>query len=147
MAYSIGNVGNIGSTSAVYSDPVIIDSSACFALSNGVKKMLAVEKGMFTSNCTVTLNNALEIKLIGYPNPVVNNLLLKTSDNILYFNTTNVHLELLDMAGRFIHAYTTDINTLNLGYNINLTDIATGIYVIKVVIGDAKTQFIKIIKS
>jgi len=51
LAYNIGTLGTTGSVAPVFSGSIIIDSTSCLALSNGVKKMQANSFGVFTSKC------------------------------------------------------------------------------------------------
>ena len=148
MPYNIGAIGNTGTSKPMFTGPVMIDSTSCFSLSNGMKKLQAIGNGVFTSNCQLLVKNETEIKLFAYPNPVVSAVVLKTTDNIQSLNGSLIKLQLFDMQGRLKMIYTTDIKTLNYGYEINMRANAGGMYFINVMSADnLKIQSIKIIKQ
>jgi len=59
----------------------------------------------------------------------------------------NIHLEVFDPGGRQVGSFKTNINALNSGYVLDLSNLAQGVYFIKVLEETSGIQTIKIIKS
>ncbi len=147
MAYNIGSIGTSGSVSPQFSGTIIIDTAACFSLSNGVKTMQLAGKGIFTNGCQLLLNNMAEIKLSAFPNPVVNSVFIKTADNSRLPTNNIITIELIDLQGRLLKTFSTNMVALNAGYEIRMNGIVGGIYTIKILAGNSKIGIIKIVKS
>jgi hypothetical protein len=87
------------------------------------------------------------IHLYAYPNPVVNTVTIKSSDKILSIDKLAIELYLMDMSGRLIQTFHTDLQNLNIGYQIQMGVFANGSYLVKVALGTSKFQVLPIIKS
>ncbi len=146
-AYQIGSVGMTGSVHPVFSGPVLIDGSECFVLSNGLKTLELPKDGYFSTACRLVLLSESGINLNAYPNPVVNTVTIKSTDKILSIDKLAIELYLMDMSGRLIQKFRTDINNLNDGYQIQMNAYSNGSYLIKVASGASNFQVLPIIKS
>jgi len=93
------------------------------------------------------INNTVEIKLVAFPNPVISSLLIKTADNVQTATNTNISLEVIDLQGRLLKVFSTNITALNTGYEIKLDWAKPGIYFIRVLANNSKIELLKILKS
>jgi hypothetical protein len=144
---NIGCIGFTGSKEAFFTGPVIVDGNACFLLNNGLKTFQVPKQGFFSSTCMLAMNNEMVLNLRVYPNPFVSKLVLKTIDIVKADAQMNIHLVVLDAGGRQVSSFKTNINALNSGYVLNLSELAQGVYFIKVLEEASGIQTIKIIKS
>ncbi len=145
--YQIGSIGMTGSIHPIFSGPVLIDASECFFLSNGIKKMELPQAGYFSSACRIVLLSESGMHLNAYPNPVVNTVAIKSSEQILSIDNPSIELYLMDLSGRLIQKFRTDVNNLNVGYHIPMGAYSNGSYLIKVSSGARNFQVLPIIKS
>lgn len=114
-AYSIGSIGTIGQTAAVFSGPILIDGEQCFYLSNGVKVMSASAKGPYNSTCFI-VSDLFSVELIGYPNPVVTDILVRAVDKVKVVVNSELGVKLFDANGRLVATKVIDIGMLNAGF-------------------------------
>ena len=147
-SYNIGSIGMSGSVHPVYSGPVIMDASACFNISNGIKTLAIKQQGVFSSECVVLLKNEAGFTLMAYPNPVTASyFFVKTKDHIIVANAEDLKLELFNMNGSLIKTFTTSLDQLNAGYRVNMIGISNDVYLLKVMTSKTNIQLIKIIKT
>lgn len=144
--YSIGSVGFTGSTTPVYTGPVVLDMAACIKVSNGLSTYNSTQPGLFVSSCIVPAFATKEIKLISYPNPVTNTLWVK-SETQLPESLAKVNIEMVLPDGKSLAKFPVTINELNAGYKINMMSRAAGVYFLQVVSANNQRQQIKVIKS
>jgi len=133
MNYTIGTVGATGITRPMYSGSIFASTNQCLILSNGVKVLLPVKTGVvFSETCPVNTPFNI-IKLIGYPNPVINNLYVKMSLSGINAseNGAIVMMTLMDVSGRKVKIMGVPVTELASGYSINMSAMAAGEYILK----------------
>lgn len=128
--FSIGAVGNTGSTTPSFSGPVVIDAAACIKLSSGLSTYNATTAGLFVSSCIVPAFTNKPLTLICYPNPVTTTLWVKTAEPVIETSAT-VSLALVGADGKTVGAYNTSVAQLSAGYAINVANKAAGVYYIR----------------
>ena len=128
--FSIGAVGNSGSTTPTFSGPVVIDAAACIKLSSGLSTYNATTAGLFISSCIVPAFSNKPLKLICYPNPVTTTLWVKTAEPVMETSAT-VSLALIGADGKTVGSYNTSVAQLSAGYAINVASKAAGVYYIR----------------
>jgi hypothetical protein len=144
--YSIGSIGLNGSLAPIYSGPVVLDVAACINISSGLSTYNATLPGLFVSSCIVPSFTNKEIKLVSYPNPVINNLWIK-SETVLPESLAKVNIEMVLPDGKSIATFPVSINELNAGYKINMMSRAAGVYFLQVLTATNQRQQIKVIKT
>lgn len=142
--FSIGSVGTTGSTSPIFSGPVVLDASSCIKLTNGLRTFNATTAGLFVSSCFVPAFTNMPISLICYPNPVTTTVWVKTAQPVIETSAT-VSLALIGVDGKAVGGYTTTVAQLSAGFAINVTNKAAGIYYIRYK-ANAQTGELKFIK-
>ena len=146
-AYNLGSIGFSGTINPVFSGPVVITGANCFVLSNGVKTFDLPQVGYFSNACKLILPQAPGVRLTAYPNPVINSVIVQSANQTQLNAEGLIQLQLLDMQGRIVQLYSTDSKQLNLGYHIPMSQLASGGYYIKAIIGTNNIQVLYIIKS
>lgn len=146
-AYNLGSIGMTGTINPVFSGPVVITGANCFVLTNGVKTFDLPQVGYFSTACQLILQKETMINLLAYPNPVYNNLTVVAVDKTQLVADKEIQLQLLDVQGRVIQTYNTNIKAINLGYKIPMSNLASGVYYIKAVSGTNNIKVLSIIKS
>lgn len=147
IPYQIGSIGTMGTANPVFSGPVLIAGAECFLLSNGIKTFELPQIGFFSTACRLMIMTDPGFRLTAFPNPVISSVTVKTSEQIKPLNDVIIQLQLLDMSGRLIQTFHTDMKGLNIGYQIPMNAIANGSYFIKVASGSINYQVLSIIKS
>jgi hypothetical protein len=142
--FSIGAVGNTGSTEPIFSGPVVLDASSCIKLYSGLNTYNAVKPGLFVSSCIVPAFTNTPLKLICYPNPVTTTVWVKTAEPVIESSAT-VSLALIGPDGKTVGAYNTSVAQLSTGYAINVANKAAGVYFIRYK-ANTQTSDLKIIK-
>lgn len=146
-SYQIGSIGTLGTTNPIFSGPVLISGADCFLLSNGITTFDLPQVGYFSTACRLILMSDAGFRLTAYPNPLISAVAIKTVEKINPINDIGIQLQLLDMSGRLIQTFHTDIKGLNIGYQIPMSSLSNGSYFIKVVSGSINYQVLSIIKS
>ena len=146
-AYNLGSIGMTGTINPVFSGPVVITGVNCFVLTNGVKTFDLPQGGYFSTACKLLLEQESGLRLTSYPNPVINNLTVQTTSQTQLLADKEIQLQLLDVQGRVIQTYNTNIKGINLGYKIPMSNLASGGYYIKAISGSNNIQILSIIKS
>ena len=142
--FSIGAVGNSGSTTPTFSGPVVLDASSCIKLYSGLNTYNATTPGLFVSSCIVPAFTNTPLKLICYPNPVTTTVWVKTAQPVMESSAT-VSLALIGADGKTVGAYNTSVAQLSAGYAINVANKAAGVYYIRYK-ANTQTGDLKIIK-
>jgi len=142
--FSIGAVGNSGSTMPTFSGPVVLDASSCIKLYSGLNTYNATTPGLFVSSCIVPFFANALLTLICYPNPATTSVWIKTSQPIME-TSASVSLSLIGADGKTLEAYTTSVTQLGAGFAINVSNRAAGVYYIRYK-ANAQTGELKIIK-
>ena len=144
-AYSIGSIGTIGQTTAVFSGPVLIDGEQCFYLSNGVKVMHTPGKGAYNSTCFI-VSDLFSVELTGYPNPVVTDIFVRAVDKVKVVVNSQLGVKLFDANGRVVATKVVDIAMLNAGFYLSMRNLTTGSYTLQLVSGNSPIGRLNIIK-
>lgn len=147
IPYQIGSIGTMGSVNPVFSGPVLITGADCFLLSNGIKTFELPQVGYFSTACRLILMSEEGFHLAAFPNPVISTVTIRSSEQIKLLNDLSIQLQLLDISGRLIQTFHTDIKGLNIGYQIQMSSLSNGSYFIKVASGSINYQVLSIIKS
>lgn len=100
---------------------------------------------------TVTVSPCSGVMQIGnetanymvYPNPTSD----KLNINIATVKSINVNIEVMDVNGKLVLRQSAGFNKSNNNYVINMGTLASGVYYIKLISGDASSQLIKIVKE
>ena len=146
-AYNLGSIGMTGNINPVFSGPVVITGANCFVLTNGVKTFDLPQAGYFSTACKLLLEQESGLRLTSYPNPVINNLTVQATNQTQLLADKDIQLQLLDVQGRVIQTYNTDIKGINLGYKIPMLNLASGGYYIKAISNNHIIQTLSILKS
>jgi hypothetical protein len=142
--FSIGAVGNSGSTTPTFSGPVVLDASSCIKLSSGLSTYNATTAGLFVSSCIVPAFTNTPLQLICYPNPVTTTVWVKTAQPVMESSAT-VSLALIGADGKTVGAYNASLAQLSAGYAINVANKGAGAYYIRYK-ANTQTGELKIIK-
>ena len=128
--FSIGAVGSIGSTTPIFSGPVVLDASSCIKLYSGLSSYNATNPGLFVSSCIVPAFTNTPLQLICYPNPVTTTVWIKTAQPVME-TSASISLALIGADGNTVGAYNTSLAQLSAGYAINVANKAAGVYYIR----------------
>ena len=128
--FSIGAVGTTGSTTPIFSGPVVLDAAVCIKLSSGLSTYNATSAGLFVSSCIVPAFTNAPLKLICYPNPATTTVWVKTVEPVLE-TSASVSIVLVGVDGKTVGAYNTSVAQLSVGYAINVANKAAGVYYIR----------------
>lgn len=145
-AYNIGSIGLTGAANPVFSGPVVITGANCFVLSNGVKTYDLPKAGYFSTACILLLQNESGVQLTAYPNPFINHITVQAINETQLAGENVVQIQLLNTLGRVIKTYNTDNKSINLGYQIPMSQLAGGVYYIKAISGMNNIQILPIVK-
>ena len=150
VAYQIGSIGSMGLKQRVFSGPVSISDSSCFAISNGVNTLKHhTNLSAFRINCELLYVETPVIDLTPYPNPSSSYVIVKSAVSVPFQKTNpKVQMDLFDLSGRLIHEYSTGLYDLNNGYQINISNLTKGPYFIRVsIVSVGFVHTVKIIKE
>ena len=144
--YHFGFIGATGDTSVKPGEPVIIQYSKCFDITNGSPRFSLVKSGVFSIVC---YEAAPEIKLLvhAYPNPVVNELTIRSLVSYPEKGQTNYRLVLTDIQGRHIREVATNLLSINQGFRIPVNDLPAGYFIVTLFAGKEMIQSFKILKA
>jgi hypothetical protein len=142
--FSVGAVGTTGSTTPIFSGPVVLDATNCIKLYSGLGSYNATTPGLFVSSCIVPVFANALLTLICYPNPATTTVWIKTSQPIME-TSASLSLSLIGADGKTLEAYTTSVTQLGAGFAINVSNRAAGVYYIRYK-ANAQTGELKIIK-
>src|SRR6478609_6579996 len=76
--YHFGFIGATGDTTVKLSEPVIIEYSKCFDVTNGVPKFIHPKSGAFSISCNAVTPEKIGLMVHVYPNPVINQLTIRS---------------------------------------------------------------------
>jgi surface protein len=109
---------------------------------NDCKSTSATFSGYVKSIPTSTADPVLSSKLSVYPNPAQDKVLLELGME----KAGKVSLRMVDALGKEVYQQTVTTTTTNLKHEINLTDIASGVYVLMVNV-DGKVAVRRVVKQ
>lgn len=144
--YHFGSIGSTGDTSIKLSEPVMIQYTKCFDITNGLPRFNLHKSGVFAISC---YEAPPEIKLLvtAYPNPVVNELTIRSLVNYPEKGRVTYKLVLMDLMGNFIREIKTDLSSINEGFRIQVNDLPTGYFIVTLYADNARIQSFKILKA
>lgn len=144
--FHFGFIGTTGDTSIQTSETVMIHYNKCFDISNGLLKFNTPQKGAFAISCIeVPPKEALQV--IGYPNPVMNVLTIRSMKVFPMQGLVKYSLVLVDMMGRPIKEIKTDLASINNGFTIPVYDIPMGYFTVTLYADKEVLQSFKILKG
>lgn len=146
MSYQIGSIGMTGDLQPKLSSPFLLGYAGCFSITNGLQKFSPVKMGLFNIAC-VEKAPVNRLQLQTYPNPVINQLLVKSLIQFPETSQSVYQLRIADFNGKVIRSLRTDIQTINAGYTIPMQDLPHGFYTLSVYSNKELIQSFKIIKS
>ena len=143
--YHFGFIGTTGDTSVKLSEPVIIQYSKCFEITNGLARFSLPKTGVFAIACFEALP---EIKLLvnAYPNPVINELKIRSLVNYPEKGLVRYRVVLTDLMGKPIREIKTDISGINEGFVIPVNDLPMGYFIVTLYSDKEMIQSFKILK-
>ena len=143
--YHFGFIGSTGDTTVKASEPVIIQYNKCFEITNGLTRFSAPKYGVFAIAC---FEAPPEIKLLvnAYPNPVVNELKIRSLVNYPERGLVRYKVILTDLMGNPIREIKTDISAINEGFAIRVNDLPMGYFIVTLYSDKERIQSFKILK-
>lgn len=146
MSYQLGSIGMTGDVQAKMSSPFLLGYKGCFSISNGLQKFSPVKMGLFNIACIEKApENKLQLQT--YPNPVINQLQVKSLIRFPETLQAVYQLMIADFTGKIIRSIHTDIQTINAGLSISMQDVPHGFYTLSVYSNKELIQSFKIIKA
>ena len=144
--YHFGFIGSTGDTSAKSSESVMIAYSKCFDITNGLSKFSSPKFGAFAISC-LEIPPKLVLLVNAYPNPVVNQLTIRSLDNYPERGLIQYSVVITDLTGRAIREVKTDIASINQGLTIRVTDLPMGYFIVTLYGDKERIQSFKILKA
>ena len=143
--YHFGFIGVTGDTLVKASEAVIIQYNKCFDITNGSPRFRLAKSGVFSIAC---YEATPEIKLLvhAYPNPVVNELTIRSLVSYPEKGRTIYRLLLTDILGRHIREVITNLSGLNEGFRISVNDLPAGYFIVTLFGDKEMIQSFKILK-
>ena len=143
--YHFGFIGSTGDTSVKPGETVNIQYNNCFDITNGLTRFTPPKFGAFAIAC---YEAAPEIKLLvnAYPNPVVNELKLRSLVNYPDKGLGRYRVVLTDIMGKPIREIKTDIASINEGFTIRVNDLPMGYFIVTLYSDKERIQSFKILK-
>ena len=145
MPYTMGVVGNAGQPENIFSGSILFDSQRCFYLSNGVSNILNGTSNLFSINCIVS-PSLEQLDINAFPNPFSEKVIIKSQSRFNFSTSVMYDLLLFDGSGKLIKKYTTSIYALRSGFEMIDQFQKSGIYFLKVQVGQMHIETLKLIK-
>ena len=151
MAYSIGTTGATNSKTVSFSTPYYLSGKNCIVVSNGISVFQKGRDSIFNSVCFSTLihpvitdsSKTFEYSIKVYPNPVVQNTIVKYQSNS---STQQVfRLLLFNLQGQLLQDKKVTEDQLKQGYTLLMGSLPSGVYFVDVFSENVRDHF-KIIK-
>jgi hypothetical protein len=144
--YRFGVIGATGDTTVRLSEPVIIEYSKCFAVTNGVPKFETPKPGVFSISCNEAAPK-VNLMVNAYPNPVINQLTMRSLVNYPDRGKTVYRVTLADFTGKLIREVKTDLKSINEGFSIRVADLPMGYFIVTLFADQEVVQSFKILKA
>ncbi len=144
--FHIGVIGVTGDTSVKLSDPVIIDYSKCFDVTNGLTRFSSPKPGVFAIACTEAPPKT-ELMLHAYPNPAISQLVVRSLVSYPEAGQPVFRVVLTSMSGMPIREIKTDVAAINRGLNMNVADLPMGYFTVTIYRDKERIQTFKILKA
>ncbi len=144
--FHFGFIGTTGDTSIQTGETVMIQYNKCFEISNGLLKFNTTQKGAFAISC-IEIPPKDELQVLGYPNPVVNTLTIRSLKVFPMQGFVKYSFVLVDMMGRPIKEIKTDLASINNGFIIPVYDLPMGYFTVTLYADKEVIQSFKILKG
>jgi len=144
--YHFGFIGTTGDTSVKSSEPVIIQYSKCFDVTNGLSRFSIPKSGAFAISCIETVPK-INLLVNVYPNPVINRLTIRS---LVYYPEKGIakyNVLITDLTGRLIRQIKTDLSSINQGFTIQVNDLSVGYFIVTLYADTEIIQSFKIFKA
>jgi hypothetical protein len=145
-SFHFGFIGSTGDTSVKLSEPVIIQYSKCFEITNGVPKFISPKFGPFAIACNEAPPK-IELQVYAYPNPAVNQLTIRSLVNFPEKGQAKYSIIVTDLMGNPVRQVRTNISSLNQGVTIPVVELPLGYFIVTVYADKEKIQSFKILKA
>lgn len=145
-SYHFGFIGATGDTSAKISESVMIQYNKCFDVTNGLTKFGSPKFGAFAIVCAETPPK-IELLVNAYPNPVVNQLTIRSLSNYPERGAIRYSVLLTDLSGKPIKEIKTDLSSINRGFTIPVNDLPMGYFIVTLYADKERIQSFKILKA
>ncbi len=144
--FHFGFIGTTGDTLAKSGETVMIQYSKCFDITNGLSKFSSPKKGAFAISCAEVAPK-LTLMVHAYPNPVINQLTIRSLENYPERGGVKYTVLLTDLTGRTIKQVNADIVSINQGFTIRVNDLSTGYFIVTLYADKERVQSFKIFKA
>lgn len=145
VSYHIGFIGTTGDTTAKLSEPVIIDYSKCYDITNGLARFVLPKNGAFSITCNEAVPE-VDLMIHAYPNPAVNFVMIRSLKNFPERGVARYRVVLTDQRGISLRYVETKLTEINSGFKIPVSDISLGSFIITLYADNEVIQSIKILK-
>jgi len=144
--YRFGFIGATGDTTVKLSEPVFIQYDKCFEITNGLTRFNSSKSGVFSITC-YEAPPAIQLVVNAFPNPVVNELTIRTIGNYPEKGKAKYSFVLTDHVGRPIREIKTDLPGINAGFRIPVHDLPLGYFIVTLYADKERIQSFKILKA
>lgn len=144
--FTMGVIGNQGSSDFVYSSYVVIPGSNCIDVEAGLRFLLKRGNGDFSIGC-VEKQNQNVVELTSFPNPANDFTIVKPLTTIPQITSNEYFIQVADYRGKVYEQLKTDFAGLNSGIRISLSKLSKGYYIITINSKSEVFQSLKIIKN
>ena len=144
--YRFGVIGATGDTSVKISEPVIIEYSKCFDVTNGVPRFEKPKTGVFSIACNEAAPK-INLMVNAYPNPVISQLTMRSLMNYPDRGKVSYRITLADFTGKLIREIQTDLKSINNGLSIRVADLPMGYFIVTLYADNEIVQSFKILKA
>lgn len=144
--YHFGFIGATGDTSVRLSEPVIIQYSKCFEITNGVPKFIAPKPGPFAISCNEAPPR-IELQVYAYPNPAIHQLTIRSLVNFPEKGLVQYTISLTDLMGNPVKSVRTDLASINRGLVIDVRGLPLAYYMVTLFANKERIQSFKILKA
>ena len=126
--YTMSVLG-VGLNVSTSSNPLLLNTTNCLQVSNGVSKYLATKSGDFINNCLVNINYT-KFNIQISPNPFINDVNIKFKAKLDYNNQFKISI--FNNYGILQKMYNVSQDQLLVGFKIQLVELTSGIYFLQI---------------
>jgi hypothetical protein len=145
--YHFGFIGATGDTSVKLSEPVMIDYSKCFDVSNGLSRFNPPKSGLFAISCAEEALPKINLLVNAYPNPVINQLTVKSLTYYPEKGVSKYSIVITDIRGNPVRELKTDLLNINRGVTVSVNDLPMGYFILTLYADKERIQSFKILKA
>lgn len=144
--YHFGFIGSTGDTLAKLSEPVMIQYSKCFEITNGLPKFKHPYAGAFSIAC-YEVPPKIDLLVTAYPNPVVNQLMIRSTVFYPEKGKGKYSVLISDLMGNLIRRIQTNLFSINQGFALRVDDLPIGYFIVTLYVDKERVQSFKILKA